>query len=205
MSTSILSPLASPFLPFSSGNEYQYFGGSSSASPEFAAIYNNGVPSMVVTGDHNHGGECTVLHNLSDETIEELFPPSAEEAAELDSVDSFVEVLADLSILEESEEKARHDFGKIAGKRWEVRREQGLVGRPKPARTTSAESSHHLGPMNEKETSLVGHDQKNTIRLRKSIENNRIAARVKMDLRQATPKNVRGFHGNRPIQQPRKF
>ena len=53
-----LSPLAQPFQPM-----------------EFA-IFNDGVPSSVFYGSHP---DHEVLRLISDEAIDELFPPSAEE------------------------------------------------------------------------------------------------------------------------------
>merc|ERR1719396_57781 len=88
-------------------------------------IYNDGTPSLVAIE------ESEILCGISDEAIAEFFPPTDEELAELLAVETFNEVMAHLSMLEDSEEKARKYFGHV-GKRWEKRREEGLKGRPKP-------------------------------------------------------------------------
>jgi hypothetical protein len=96
--------------------------------PEDAfAIYNNGVPSLVLTTEQDI---YDILHGIEDPL--ECFPPDAQEAAELEACEAFVETMAMLALLEEAEEQARHHFCHIR-KRWEVRRQRGLIGRPKPA------------------------------------------------------------------------
>ncbi|CAB9520335.1 expressed unknown protein [Seminavis robusta] len=107
----LLSPLATPFQPaFGSSN---------------AVVFNDGVPCMV---EDIHD----VIQGYQDETLDESFPPSAQEAAELEAVETFVDIMATLSLLEEREEKARSSFCHVK-KRWEARRVDGLVGKPHPA------------------------------------------------------------------------
>jgi len=95
------------------------------------AIFNNGVPSSIFYGEHP---EHDVVQHIPDEAIEELFPPSADEAAEIEAAEAFVETMAWLSYLDEEDEAARFSFAGIK-KRWEARREDGLVGKPHPAKS----------------------------------------------------------------------
>ena len=60
--TSVLSPLANPFVP--TYDEHSVF----------RAIYINGVPELVAFGEHS---DHEVIHNIPDEAIDELFPPNA--------------------------------------------------------------------------------------------------------------------------------
>ena len=113
---STLSPHAAPFHPYFKKEDSQF------------AIYNEGMPCLVVTTEADLSN---LLHGIQDEALDEGFPPDAQEAAELEAVDDFVETMAALSLLEEREERARHEFNHIK-KRWEVRRAEGLRGRPRP-------------------------------------------------------------------------
>jgi hypothetical protein len=113
-----LSALAAPFVPTRVG----YQDGAS-----FAAIYNDGIPEGVVYGNH---ADHEIIHNIPDETLDEIFPPSAYDAAELDAADEFLNQMVDLSFLEEREERTRSDYGYHFKMRWEARRQQGLTGKP---------------------------------------------------------------------------
>jgi hypothetical protein len=62
---SVLSPLAMPFTPSREG--FTEFA-------SFDAIYNEGVPQGVLCGDH---AAHEIIHNIPDEAIDEIFPPSA--------------------------------------------------------------------------------------------------------------------------------
>lgn len=115
-------------------------------------IFNDGVPSFVLLWSNDRDSEEKENDYDEDDldhplAIHEAFstPCNAQEAAELDAVRDFVELLAQLSWLEDREEHARTTFGHIL-KRWEVRRAQGLVlgQRPRPARH-SVTAVHH-GP-----------------------------------------------------------
>ncbi|GAX10841.1 hypothetical protein FisN_31Hh048 [Fistulifera solaris] len=120
--------------------------------PEDAfAIYNNGVPSLVLTTEQDI---YDILHGIEDPL--ECFPPDAQEAAELEACEAFVETMAMLALLEEAEEQARHHFGHIR-KRWEVRRQRGLIGRPKPAQHSVRikPHQHHLARYAVQERSLI--------------------------------------------------
>eukprot|EP00549_Striatella_unipunctata_P026240 CAMPEP_0118698702 /NCGR_PEP_ID=MMETSP0800-20121206/15378_1 /TAXON_ID=210618 ORGANISM="Striatella unipunctata, Strain CCMP2910" /NCGR_SAMPLE_ID=MMETSP0800 /ASSEMBLY_ACC=CAM_ASM_000638 /LENGTH=171 /DNA_ID=CAMNT_0006598613 /DNA_START=83 /DNA_END=595 /DNA_ORIENTATION=+ len=119
MIKSLLSPFAAPFRPiWKDENESDFI------------IYNNGVPIMIPKSERD---THQIVVGLSDEAIEEHFPLSADEAAELEATDNFVKTLAVLSLLEESEAHARQTFSHLE-KRWEKRREGGLIGKPLPPR-----------------------------------------------------------------------
>jgi len=175
MSTTVLSPLAVPFHPSTSD-----------------IIFNNGVPSLI-----NINGVGEIIFGISDDAIEELYPPTAEDVAEMETVELFVEIMAHLSILEDKEERARSDFGHIK-KRWEKRREEGLRGRPKPAKTGFEPAHHVTSRIHEDKTSLVPFHSLHC----GNFDNNIRANEVKKIT--AIPKRSKGLHGFSRIQQPRK-
>ena len=74
MGTSLLSPMAKPFQPSYHDMDNNIM--------EFA-IFNNGVPSSVYYGVHP---EHEVLHNISDDALDERFPPSAADVRSCHSV-----------------------------------------------------------------------------------------------------------------------
>lgn len=182
--TKMLSPLAHPFSPMGN-SRLSYNNG------QFD-IYNDGTPSMLAIEEHE------VLCGISDEAIAEFFPPTDEELAEILAVESFNEVMARLSMLEDCEENARKHFGHV-GKRWEKRREKGLKGRPKPAEaylppkdhfTVKYQTAHELVPIDHRN---FAYNMDSDIR-----------AKQKKDL---MPKKDKASHKNRPtrpILQPRK-
>jgi len=94
--------------------------------PVHLAIYNDGVPALTFTTEEDR---YRILHGIQDEALDEGFPPDANDAAELDAAEAFVETMAVLALMEEREEMARSDFNHIK-KRWEARRAEGLKGRP---------------------------------------------------------------------------
>lgn len=187
---SVLSPLAAPFIP--TALEYQY--------ESFSSIYTDGMLSLVCVGDHP---EHEILHNIPDQAIDEIFPPDAVDAAELDAVDEFVHTLVDLSFLEDREEKSRNDFGFLK-KRWETRREDGLRGKPYPARGHIVKKSFERGNASEKDTSIIKffhqtnnfeHSLDNRLRTRYGGKHPRLSGLSK----------VKGVHGySKFIGQPRK-
>mmetsp|Transcript_105811 Transcript_105811/g.296225 ORF Transcript_105811/g.296225 Transcript_105811/m.296225 type:complete len:181 (-) Transcript_105811:258-800(-) len=178
MTVSVLSPFAQPFHPIM-GEEVQ------------PTIYNNGIPSMTFLGS-----EHDFLCSITDETLDEAFPPTAQEAAELEAAEFFVELMANLASLEESEEAARslHDGLK---KRWEARR--GLVGKPRAAR-------HIISPVNHGEPHLL--DSHEIVVLDYTplhIENRMRAKEHSMMTKPRINKNLGTKFGHKkPIQQPRK-
>jgi hypothetical protein len=66
-SVSVLSPLASPFVPLHE-DEATYYS-------DFNTIYDNGVPVGCVKGAH---AAHDILYNIPDQAIDEAFPPTAE-------------------------------------------------------------------------------------------------------------------------------
>lgn len=185
--TKVLSPLATPFAP-------------SQEEPEdMFAIYNDGVPSLVGSGPN---WEQMILHNISDEALDEAFPPTAEEAAEMEAAELFVETMVNLAMLEEMEEESRKNFVHIR-KRWEARREEGLVGKPYPV----AEGRHkntHVKQADD-ETTLVPYDMP-----RKSLAICNLESRVRAKEEgkrrhdRAATKKLTGVRSHKPIQQPVK-
>jgi hypothetical protein len=158
--------------------------------PEDAfAIYNNGVPSLVLTTEQDI---YDILHGIEDPM--ECFPPDAQDAAELEACEAFVETMAVLAMLEEAEEKARHHFSHIR-KRWEVRRQRGLVGRPKPANKQSFPSKPHLARC------AVQHPELSLIKAWPAPHKNKTFAPMRVPMK-PTAMHVPVMH--RPIQQPRK-
>jgi len=188
---SVLNPLASSFHP------------RFDEPLDFGTIYTNGVPSASFSGTHP---EHDTLHNIPDNAIDEAFPPSANEAAELDAVMDFVLTMSYLNVVEEQEEKARMNFSHV-GKRWEARRTRGMVGRPHPAKSPKAGNSLGMAKnhqMYSQETDIVLYDwgKKNYMPYH--------------DMECMRSRNIgRGHHGihkrhasgrghMKPIQQPRK-
>lgn len=188
-----LSPSAQAFEPSSSSLEF--------------AIFNNGIPSSVFYGMHP---EHEVVQHIPDEAIEEIFPPTAEDVAEIEAAEDFVETMAWLSYIDECDEKARFSYQGY-GKRWAARREDGLVGKPRPPRTQHSDQASDDGSYDMRmgrgrsgtigsagsESSLVPYAPKVFEVKPRKAENSRMFGSV--------PKNVRSMHGHRAvIHQPRK-
>lgn len=110
MKSGRLSPLASPFFP--------------AYEPVNLVVYNNGIPSMTFSS------EAEALRGIPDSAIDESFPLNAQDAYELEAAEHYCAMLADLSIMEQREERARN-FA-YSPVRWEARRRIGLKGRPHP-------------------------------------------------------------------------
>lgn len=189
---SILSPNANPFVP--TMGEYDN-------ESDFKAIYVNGVPELMVVGNHP---DHEVIHNISDDAIDEVFPPTATDVAELEAVDEFLRTMVDLSYLEEKEESARNGFSHVK-KRWELRRQQGLKGKP---------AIHGQGDIHRvnHEASLLNPEQMNVVRYGKHLmktanfnQTSRLREKEVMK-NQRMRKSAVGQHGHlKPIQQPRKM
>ncbi|GMI51564.1 hypothetical protein ScalyP_jg6361 [Parmales sp. scaly parma] len=112
--TSLLSPLAAPFA----------FG-----QPQgLNVIHCNGIPSAVFFDDHRSSRRSSSIGGLSDEAIDECFPPTDEDLAELEVMDQYLEMLAFLESVETQEENKR-TFA-LHRKRFEARRQDGLTGKP---------------------------------------------------------------------------
>lgn len=103
---------------------------------DFGTIYTEGVPTASFSGTSHP--EHDTLHNIADDALDDAFPPSADEAAELDAAMDFVLAMSYLSVVEEQEERARANLSHVAGMRWEARRARGMVGRPHPAKSPKA-------------------------------------------------------------------
>jgi hypothetical protein len=176
MTASVLSPLAQPFHPIM-GEEVQ------------PTIYNNGFPSLTFSGT-----EHEFLRSITDETLDEAFPPSAEEAAELEAAEFFVALMAYLARLEEREEAARslHEGLK---KRWEVRR--GLEGKPRAAR-------HIVAPVNHGEPHLLDSHEITVVDHTPLHFENRMRAKEHMGKPRMNKYHRPQFGPKRPIHQPRK-
>lgn len=185
----MLSPLAAPFHPTISMPFSMY-------EPSEFVIYSDGIPVLVSTDADNKA----VLQGISDEAIDEVFPPTLDEQAELETVDEFNEILAELSVLEESEEEARRTFCHIK-KRWEARREEGLIGKPKPMKALDGHKQQRKNSHCESRSTDV--ELRSTKKLSRSDQ--LPVKHIKEERKHfATPKNVRGFHNSKPIHQPRK-
>jgi len=165
-----------------------------------AIIYNDGVPVCLF-----QGSDSEFLHSITDETIDEAFPPSAEEAAELEAVEMFVEMMANLAHLEEKEEMTRfseHHTG--LGKRWVARRE--LESKPRPAKHSVTPVIHHHHPNEAKITDLVAFDIE---RSQGRVKEQRMIQRETERMARMTTPHKNKLETNRhkkqmPIQQPRK-
>eukprot|EP00551_Chaetoceros_affinis_P010426 CAMPEP_0203663468 /NCGR_PEP_ID=MMETSP0090-20130426/1058_1 /ASSEMBLY_ACC=CAM_ASM_001088 /TAXON_ID=426623 /ORGANISM="Chaetoceros affinis, Strain CCMP159" /LENGTH=131 /DNA_ID=CAMNT_0050526391 /DNA_START=79 /DNA_END=475 /DNA_ORIENTATION=+ len=107
--SAVLSPLAIPFYP------------SSTSDGSFSVVYTDGMPVGLMN-------EHDVIANIPDNTIDEVFPPSAVDAAEMDAVDDFLNVMVDLSFIEDREERGRTNLGFVTPRRWEAKRKDGLRG-----------------------------------------------------------------------------
>lgn len=192
MSASILSPLASPFFPV----EGKY------DESAFRAIYINGVPELVAFGEHS---DHELIHNIPDEAIDELFPPTATDAAELDAADEFLRIMVDLSYLEDREEKARNGFSHVK-KRWESRRQQGLMGKPSRGHIGTSRVIHSTSMINPTERNIVSFGNHIT---KPSFSDQDRRLKEKSTTKHQhmhTPRRCKGLHGHsRPIQQPRKM
>jgi hypothetical protein len=166
-----------------------------------AIIYNDGIPSCSFRGSRSE-----FLHTIADETIDEAFPPSAEDAAELEAVEMFVEIMANLADLEEREEMTRFSEDHTGlGKRWIARRE--LKGKPRPAKH-SVEPVVHGGhrPSQENVTDLVAFDLEKS---QGSLKEHRLRQRETERMARLTTPHKKKVVMNRqkktmPIQQPRK-
>uniref|UniRef100_A0A6U3S1N0 Uncharacterized protein n=2 Tax=Ditylum brightwellii TaxID=49249 RepID=A0A6U3S1N0_9STRA len=188
MGTSLLSPLASPFTPTPRYAE---------ASPEFV-IFADGKPSLVCAGDHP---EHEILQGIDDSAIDEMFPPTAEEAAEIEAVEFFVTTLAEISLLEDREERARTAFSHIK-KRWEARRGAGLRGKPYPARS-NPDQFKSAGLAKSKETSLISTEHYPRAFALPDVESRlRCKDAKRREISQKINKNQ--HRQLMPIQQPRK-
>jgi len=106
----------------------------------------DGVPTAVFYNPPTSPGRLrsSSVGGLSDETIEELFPPTDQELAELMLVDQYVELLAHLDALEESESYVTEDWlSTNFCRRWETRRKDRVAS--KAAKAKYASPAHKEG------------------------------------------------------------
>lgn len=178
----MLSVTAKPFHPVH-GKEIDYI------------ICNDGIPSLSFKGTHTE-----FIHSITDECIDEAFPPTAQEAAELEAVDIFVEMMAKLEEREEREEMTRFHPKSGLGKRWEARRE--LVDKPRPAKHSIKPVIHHRQPHDEDVTDLVAFDPNHHF----SVKEHKLREREisRMARHSMSNKKNTNRHQHIPIQQPRK-
>jgi hypothetical protein len=182
MTASVLSPLALPFHP-------------AMGEIAYPTIFNNGIPSMIVSStEHDF-----LASMITDETLDEAFPPTAQDAAELEAVEVFVALMANLELLEEQEE-ATVSLHTAIKKRWEARR--GLAGKPRTPTNRIKHVSHGEPRPVEIQDSLVL--EKRPVRM----ENHMLAhgrfytgGNPRMD---TTKTGGTKHQRNMPIQQPRK-
>lgn len=182
-----LSPDAKPFHP------YCFY------EPIRVAIYNDGIPSLVVKSE---SAVSEILHGIQDEALDEEFPPDAQEAAELEAVEIFVELMAQLSLLEDLEERSREKFCHIR-KRWEARRKEGLKkARPRPSKNMVDRSDHNT------QTNALFSTQCRSLVPNSHHHNREKMIHHEMNRRADQPlKKMPLLNGQimqRPIQQPRK-
>jgi len=190
--TSILSPLANPFVPIKAPSH---------VDSAFRAIYINGVPELVRFGEHS---DHEVIHNIPDEAIDELFPPTATDAAELDAADEFLRTMVDLSYLEEREEKARNEFSHVK-KRWESRRQEGLKGRPTQSHVGVRHIVHGASMLNPAERNIVTYGD-HIVRTSFPEQDNRLREKSITKHQNISKRSNKGLHGHsKSIQQPRKM
>jgi len=165
-----------------------------------AVICNDGIPSCSF-----YGTDTEFLHSITDEAIDEAFPPSAQEAAELEAVEMFVEMMAMLSVLEEKEEITRFSADHTGlGKRWMARRE--LTGKPRPAKHSIKQVIHHHHPHEEKVTELVAFDfeRSNGTLKEHRMRQKEITRMARLTTPNKMKKSTNRHKTHMPIQQPRK-
>lgn len=136
---------------------------------------------------------------ITDETLDEAFPPTAQDAAELEAVEFFVALMANLDELEEQDYAIR-SLRMGMKKRWEVRR--GLVGKPRAA-------MNRIKHVDHVEPRLV--DIHDVVVLDKSpthLEHQMLVAKSRRPNggkpRQDAKVGLSRHQRNMPIQQPRK-
>lgn len=178
MTASVLSPLAEPFHPIMG----------EVVSP---TIFNDGVPSLTF-----QGSESEFFHSITDETLDEAFPPNAEDAAELEAAEFFVGLMANLAVLEEREEAARFLHAGLK-KRWEARRR--LCGKPRAPR-------HLVNPVRHGEPRLLDSNEIVIHDHASIVFDNRMRAKqnIQMTKPRMKMRSLQRAAYKKPIQQPRK-
>jgi hypothetical protein len=182
--SAILSPLAAPFYPSSNMEE----------ECPFSVIYSNGIPTGLIN-------EHESIANIPDYTIDEKFPPTAVDAAEMDAVDDFLNVMVDLSFIEDREERGRTDIGSVASRRWEAKRQEGLKGRPHLSYGSVERIIHEANQMNKNEKRLIPNARHSAHLFdeKRNNKNSTLHSQVHTQKR-----NASAHRYTKSIQQPRK-
>jgi hypothetical protein len=166
-------------------------------------IYNDGLPCLIM---YSEEGINEILHGISDEVLDEnvVFPMSATEAAELEAVETYVDMMATLDWLESQEETARNDLSTVRGTRWEARRVQG-GGVMKGKHNNHEQEVHpHASHVKNPHLSIILFSHRHKRQLRSCRPNNNVAMNGGMDYRHPTSHHA-GTMRHLPIHQPRKF
>lgn len=147
------------------------------------------------------GSDHDIVQGYPDEAIDENFPPSAQEAAELEAVETFVDILATLAVLEDREEKARSSFCHVT-KRWEARRKDSLVGKPRQAKHLVNLVDHDNVGRPLRSSDLVPFSHANRALAVELVQSRQ---RSRDEFRRSNGRgDKRAHHQPRPLQQPRK-
>ena len=161
--------------------------------PVNICIYTNGQPTMTLVTEKDR---YDILQGIDDEALDQVFPPDAEEAFELETAEAFVTEMATLAMLEEREEQARNTFRHYE-KRWEVRRAAGPSGRPRPAMHLIIPVVHNA-KIHRPDTAALAFHQMSS---RRSVEHYQ---RSKNEKRVIGRRTKTAALPSRPIVQPRK-
>lgn len=145
----------------------------------------------MMTSEHDI---AQMLQGIQDSAIDENFPPTAQDAAELEAVQAFVEMMAQLAFLEENEEQDRMNFVSF-DKRWECRRAEGLVGKPHAAKGLVQLKDH---------SPRAAQSIKTLAKATQMHPHPHTQVTVKPP-KASIPKNVKHSSARHPIQQPRKL
>jgi len=100
-----------------------------------------------------------VFNGVADSHFDQVFPPSLQDVQELEECNRFVERMAHLSLLEEEEQKIRDNFGNICAKRWEFRRQLGLLGRPRLQKNTIIPKSHEIQQLSDTMDEIISRNR----------------------------------------------
>lgn len=160
--------------------------------PVNICIFNNGEPTMTLVTEKDR---YDILQGIDDDVLDQIFPPDAEEAFELETAEAFVQEMATLAMLEEREEQARSTF-RYYEKRWEVRRSAGPSGRPRPAMHLIVPVAHDA-KIHRSDTTALAFHQISGRRSGEQYERSKVEKRL-------CSRRTKTAAPPRPIVQPRK-
>jgi len=102
----------------------------------------DGLPAAVFYDDSSDARPIrkSSLGGISDEAID-CFPPTDEDLAELEAMDQYIEMLCYLEAVEQKEEDKR--TFRNHRKRFEARRQEGLVGKPRSVSPSRVAATAH--------------------------------------------------------------